>query len=254
MSVPNFPQRGAAIVGVYTTAQARSLDRTSFSLQLEAIKGALADAGLTTDDVDGVVPMQMAEDGGLWPEQFWAAQFGGRPSDLRRAGFADPERGQGGARHLGRVRQRRGCVLGQGRLAHRPRRHRRPRLRPARPPVGLRHRRRRVRPVVCPVGAALHARVRHLQRRPGPGRRDAPLPRDAQPRIGDGQPRRADDRRRRQLAHGREPPAPVRLRARHRRRLRHGHRLRRGRSQHQAQAGLDHRRRRVNAHRLLHDG
>ena len=43
-------------MGVYTTEQARFLERTSVSLQLEAIKGALADAGLTTADVDGVIP------------------------------------------------------------------------------------------------------------------------------------------------------------------------------------------------------
>jgi len=42
-----FPQRQAAIVGTYTTEQARILERTSTSLALEAIKGALADAGLT---------------------------------------------------------------------------------------------------------------------------------------------------------------------------------------------------------------
>jgi hypothetical protein len=42
-----FPQRQAAIVGTYTTEQARTLERTSTSLALEAIKGALADAGLT---------------------------------------------------------------------------------------------------------------------------------------------------------------------------------------------------------------
>jgi acetyl-CoA C-acetyltransferase len=53
-----FPKRQAAIVGTYTTEQGRSLDhRTSASLEVEAIKGALADAGLTSDDVDGVVPM-----------------------------------------------------------------------------------------------------------------------------------------------------------------------------------------------------
>ena len=52
-----FPQRQAAIVGTYTTEQARTLERTSTSLALEAIKGALADAGLTPAEVDGVVPM-----------------------------------------------------------------------------------------------------------------------------------------------------------------------------------------------------
>ena len=37
----SFPRREAAIVGVYVTEQAKSLDRTAFSLQLEAVKGAL---------------------------------------------------------------------------------------------------------------------------------------------------------------------------------------------------------------------
>jgi acetyl-CoA C-acetyltransferase len=41
-----YAQRRAAIVGVYTTEQARFMDRTGISLQLEAIKGALDDAGL----------------------------------------------------------------------------------------------------------------------------------------------------------------------------------------------------------------
>ena len=40
-----FPKRQAAIVGVYTTKQGKIPDRTSFSLQLEAITGALDDAG-----------------------------------------------------------------------------------------------------------------------------------------------------------------------------------------------------------------
>ncbi|WP_261570150.1 thiolase family protein [Frankia gtarii] len=50
-----MPQRSAAIVGVHNTAQARSLPgRTSRSLMLEAVQGALADAGLRLSDVDGV--------------------------------------------------------------------------------------------------------------------------------------------------------------------------------------------------------
>jgi len=52
-----FPKRQAAIVGVYTTKQGKLPERTSFSLQLEAIRGALDDAGLTTADVDGLLPM-----------------------------------------------------------------------------------------------------------------------------------------------------------------------------------------------------
>jgi hypothetical protein len=52
-----FPNRQAAIVGMYTTEQARSLERTSASLEIEAIKGALTDAGLGPGDVHGMVPM-----------------------------------------------------------------------------------------------------------------------------------------------------------------------------------------------------
>ncbi len=48
--------RRAAVVGVYTTEHARNMSRTPFSLQLEAIKGAVADAGLTMADVDGLAP------------------------------------------------------------------------------------------------------------------------------------------------------------------------------------------------------
>ena len=47
--------RCSAIVGVYNTRQARRLeDQTSRQLTLEAVQGALADAGLSLDDVDGV--------------------------------------------------------------------------------------------------------------------------------------------------------------------------------------------------------
>jgi acetyl-CoA acetyltransferase len=45
---------GARIVGVYTTQQARDLShRTGFSVALEAMKGALDDAGMTLDEIDG---------------------------------------------------------------------------------------------------------------------------------------------------------------------------------------------------------
>jgi acetyl-CoA acetyltransferase len=48
-------KRTAAIVGVYNTRQGRRLDgETSRSLALEAVRGALADAGLSLDDVDGI--------------------------------------------------------------------------------------------------------------------------------------------------------------------------------------------------------
>lgn len=52
MTVAN---RTAAIVGVYNTRQGRRLDgETSRGLAVKAILGALADAGLTLDDVDGI--------------------------------------------------------------------------------------------------------------------------------------------------------------------------------------------------------
>jgi acetyl-CoA acetyltransferase len=48
-------KRTAAIVGVHNTRQGRRLDgETSRSLALKAIHGALADAGLGLDDVDGI--------------------------------------------------------------------------------------------------------------------------------------------------------------------------------------------------------
>lgn len=47
--------RRAAIVGVFNTVQARRLDGwTSQTLLLDAVQGALAQAGLSIDDVDGV--------------------------------------------------------------------------------------------------------------------------------------------------------------------------------------------------------
>lgn len=47
--------RDVAIVGVHATEQARVLpERSSFDVCLEAVTGALADAGLEPPDVDGV--------------------------------------------------------------------------------------------------------------------------------------------------------------------------------------------------------
>jgi acetyl-CoA acetyltransferase len=49
------PKRTAAIVGVHNTRQGRRLDgETSRGLAIKAIQGALDDAGLTLDDVDGI--------------------------------------------------------------------------------------------------------------------------------------------------------------------------------------------------------
>jgi acetyl-CoA acetyltransferase len=84
-----FPRRQAAIVGVYTTKQGKIPDRTSFSLQLEAIKGALDDAGLGTTDIDGLLPMSGTEYlPGTTAHQFWAEQLGERPLSLVETGGA----------------------------------------------------------------------------------------------------------------------------------------------------------------------
>ena len=53
------PLQRARVVGVHATAQAKQLDRTALSACLEAAMGALADAGLTPADVDGIA--------GRWP-------------------------------------------------------------------------------------------------------------------------------------------------------------------------------------------
>jgi acetyl-CoA C-acetyltransferase len=84
-----FPPRQAAIVGVYTTKQGKLPDRTSFSLQLEAIKGAIDDAGLTMADIDGLLPMTLADHlPGTTAHQFWAEQLGERPLSLVEVGGA----------------------------------------------------------------------------------------------------------------------------------------------------------------------
>ena len=66
------------MVGTYTTEQARTIDRDPYELMLEAAAGALADAGLSYADVDGVVTMMDMShyNTATWTEQFWAAQLG----------------------------------------------------------------------------------------------------------------------------------------------------------------------------------
>lgn len=55
MAPGSHPYRDVAVAGVFNTVQARRLpDHTSVSVTVEAIHGALADAGLGLDDVDGV--------------------------------------------------------------------------------------------------------------------------------------------------------------------------------------------------------
>jgi acetyl-CoA acetyltransferase len=86
----SFPSRQAAIAGVYMTEQARWLGRSVIDLEIEALKGALDDAGLTIHDVDGIStndahsPVSGADD----PHYYWAEQFGQRAIGLMEHGQA----------------------------------------------------------------------------------------------------------------------------------------------------------------------
>ncbi len=69
------PLHNVAIVGLYNTKQGRFLEgHTSESLQLEAMLGAIADAGLTPKDIDGVGVNGPGGAGDV------IHQLGGRPS------------------------------------------------------------------------------------------------------------------------------------------------------------------------------
>ena len=61
-----FPGR-CAIVGIGQTPYTRGTDRTTLELHLEAALAALSDAGLSPDDVDAVMPNEMA---GILAEDF----------------------------------------------------------------------------------------------------------------------------------------------------------------------------------------
>ena len=86
-----FPSGKTAIVGVYTTRQAKSLlPRTSVSLQFEAIKGALDDAGLNSNPTwTAFHPLDPAPYGRPVSEHmFWAEQLGERPLTFMEVGIA----------------------------------------------------------------------------------------------------------------------------------------------------------------------
>lgn len=84
-----FPTRQTAIVGVYTTQQAKRMQRTSVSLQLEAIRGALDDAGLKVSQVDGLIPMDPEPTPGAPSEHmFWAEQLGEHTITFMEVGIA----------------------------------------------------------------------------------------------------------------------------------------------------------------------
>jgi acetyl-CoA acetyltransferase len=85
-----FPSGEVAIVGVYTTEQAQNHTRGGFDLEREALTGALADAGLTLADVDGIATTRPVSEvpGSYDPLYFWAEQLGRRP--LRYLGSGLP--------------------------------------------------------------------------------------------------------------------------------------------------------------------
>lgn len=76
-----FPSGQVAIVGVYTTEQAPTIARSGAALELEALQGALADAGLSVRDVDGIATTrrESAVAGSYDPLYFWPEQLGQRP-------------------------------------------------------------------------------------------------------------------------------------------------------------------------------
>ncbi|MFC2058603.1 hypothetical protein ACFLTS_03030 [Chloroflexota bacterium] len=63
--------KNVAIVGVYTTEQGYLVDRTTMSLYAEGIKGALDDAGMKKEEIDGI-----ANDWHVWLSQFDPMKMG----------------------------------------------------------------------------------------------------------------------------------------------------------------------------------
>ena len=74
--MPSRDLHRVAIVGAYNTAQARYLEgETSFSVTLDAVRGALADAGLEASDVDGLnIRTGTGHDSGT--QRGWVYQLG----------------------------------------------------------------------------------------------------------------------------------------------------------------------------------
>jgi len=90
-----------AIVGVYETEQARRLPhRRTIDLLLEAAKGALADAGFTAADVDGVIARWPGPGGAEFPAEAvdrmpqtsadWVKQLGIRASFVDDTDYSGP--------------------------------------------------------------------------------------------------------------------------------------------------------------------
>lgn len=83
----------ARVVGVHTTVQARDLSpRTGFDLALESLLGALDDAGIPIEELDGIVSNVNGWPQGASPglqSSFWARQLG-RPLAWIGGGFGIP--------------------------------------------------------------------------------------------------------------------------------------------------------------------
>ena len=74
----SLKQRDVAIAGVYATSQARAIpDRTDFDITVEAVLGALADAGLAPSDVDGAGLAWDLAGPQYGDSQHWARLLGG---------------------------------------------------------------------------------------------------------------------------------------------------------------------------------
>src|SRR5436190_19254576 len=72
------PLHDVAVVGACNSRQARVLEgETSLSITMEAVRGALADAGIGPGEVDGI-SIVSGYSGGHIPQQ-WVRFFGGNP-------------------------------------------------------------------------------------------------------------------------------------------------------------------------------
>ncbi len=236
----------ANIVGVFEHPTRKADDKSLFQLHAECAAGALADAGLTKDDIDGYF-CASGDTPGL-----------GALSMIDYLGLESAPLGLDRHRRLvlplaGRPRgrgDRGGQMLDRVDHLGRPAAHRR---------GGDRHRaargggavgRDRVRkPLragdrehVRDVRDAAHAPVRHHQRAARLGQGRGLAPRAIQPACDAA--RRGHRRGRGQLADDRRPLAPARLLRDQRRRRRHHRRRPRGGEEPEAAVGPDHRRRR----------
>ena len=71
-----------AIVGIGETRLGRIPGRTALQLQAEAARAAIADAGLSFDDIDGVVALPMRTQPAMMPAATIAHYLGIRPSHV----------------------------------------------------------------------------------------------------------------------------------------------------------------------------